>query len=243
MSSRKAQPRTSRSRPIAPGPASPGPTSPSTGATGALFSAITGLARQIGKRRAFESPEQEAFLNLFRTASFLETDFQHLFRAHGLTSPTYNVLRVLRGCKGDPAAPHGRTCSQVGEHLITHVPDVTRLVDRLEQQGLASRQRCDKDRRVVYVAITPKGETLLAALDGPVLDLHRAQLGHMTSGELSELSRLLVKARSGSTGPGSTGHGSTGHGEIETETSGAGAKPKSGKRPHAPGTSRIDTSL
>jgi DNA-binding MarR family transcriptional regulator len=153
------------------------------------------LAREIGKRRPFESPEQEAFLNILRTANFFATDFNHLFRQHGLTEATYNVLRILRGCKHDPEAPHGRTCSQVGEHMITQVPDVTRLVDRLEQMGLAERRRCQRDRRVVYVAITDRGMDVLANLDGPVLELHRAHLGHMASDELSMLSSLLAKAR------------------------------------------------
>lgn len=154
-----------------------------------------GLASEIGKRRPFELAEQEAYLNILRTTALFAADFNHLFKQHNLTEATYNALRILRGCKADPGAPYGRTCSQVGQHLIAQVPDVTRLVDRLEELGLAERRRCAKDRRVVYVAITDKGMDVLAQLDGPVLELHKTHLGHMTQQELNSLSELLTKAR------------------------------------------------
>jgi len=149
------------------------------------------LADEIGKKRPFDSPEQEAHLSVQRTASVLSGPFAELFKRHGLTAPTYNVLRILRGASGEG----GRPCHEVGEQLIAQGPDVTRLADRLEKQGFVERCRCDKDRRVVYVRITRKGLDLLAKLDGPTVDLHREQLKHMTKAELSELIRLLGRAR------------------------------------------------
>ncbi len=157
----------------------------------------TTLQHELGKRKPFDAPEQEAFLNVIRTASVLTSAFQRLFRAHKLSESTYNALRILRGSTTDAESHGTRTCSQIGEHLVAQVPDVTRLIDRLEQLGFAERVRCDKDRRVVHVRITRKGLDVLAKLDEPVLELHRAQLGHMSRGELSDLSRLLVKARQG----------------------------------------------
>ena len=151
------------------------------------------LADEIGKKKPFESPEQEAHLNVLRTASVLAGRFGTLFKRHGLTESTYNLLRILRG-----AATTGqgrRSCREIGEHLVAQVPDVTRLVDGLEKNGLAERCRCEKDRRVVFVQITKKGLDLLSKLDGPTLELHRALLGHMSRAELAELSRLLVMAR------------------------------------------------
>jgi DNA-binding MarR family transcriptional regulator len=159
------------------------------------------LQHEIGKRRPFDAPEQEAFLNLIRTASVLGASFQRLFREHRLSESTYNALRILRGAAGDPQSHGKRTCTEIGEHLVAQVPDVTRLVDRLEELGFAERTRCDQGRRVVYVRITRKGLDVLAELDEPVLATHREQLGHMTRHELAELSRLLVKARRGDAAP------------------------------------------
>lgn len=155
------------------------------------------LQYELGKRKPFDAPEQEAFLNVIRTASLLEAGFQRLFRTHKLSQATYNALRILRGAAAEPNGKGARTCTEIGEHLVAQVPDVTRLIDRLERLGLAERVRCEKDRRVVYVRITRKGLDVLARLDQPVIELHKAQLGHMSRAELSELSRLLVKARQG----------------------------------------------
>lgn len=152
------------------------------------------LQHEIGKRKPFDLPEQEAWLNLQRSAEHLSGDFQHLFKRHGLSTAQHNVLRILRGhAKPVPSL-------SIASQMVARVPDITRLVDRLEAAGLVERTRCEHDRRVVYVGITPKGMEILATLDQPVLDLHRAQLGHMTKRELAELNRLLEKARGAGNG-------------------------------------------
>src|SRR5690606_36958469 len=113
------------------------------------------LQREIGKKRPFDLPEQEAILNLWRTADHLEHRFDALFRAHGLSGRQYNVLRILRG-HGEPLPSQ-----RIGQEMLTRVPDITRLVDRLEKAGFVTRQRTQKDRRMVLVSITRKGLALL----------------------------------------------------------------------------------
>lgn len=157
---------------------------------------LSALAREIGKKRPFEVPEQEAFLNLFRTASVLQGPFEVLLRERGLSGAGYNALRILRG-----AGEEGRACHEIGCQMVARVPDVTRLVDRLERAGLVERRRSAADRRVVMVAITGAGLELLASLDEPMTRLHREGLGHLSVSELEELNRLLVKARSAQSGP------------------------------------------
>src|SRR5690349_19708554 len=152
--------------------------------------AKSALQEEINKRHPFECPEQEAALNVVRTADHLGQEFTRLFHGHGISGPQYNVLRILRGVGGD-----GLPCVDIAGQMITRMPDITRLVDRLEAAGLVARRRTEEDRRVVLVRITPAGLELLARLDRPVLDLHRRQLGHLTRAELAELNRLLVKAR------------------------------------------------
>ncbi|GJQ29462.1 MAG: hypothetical protein HBSAPP03_13460 [Phycisphaerae bacterium] len=151
---------------------------------------LSALAVETHKRRPFDSPEQEAHLSVLRTASVLEAPFAELFRGAGLSGPTYNVLRILRG-----AGPGGRACHEIAEHMVTRVPDVTRLLDRLESRGLVARTREMADRRVVTARITPAGLARLAALDRSTLDLHARLLGHLTRAELRTLTGLLAKAR------------------------------------------------
>jgi DNA-binding MarR family transcriptional regulator len=148
------------------------------------------LKDEIKKVNAFEHPEEEAYLNLLRTTTVLYAEFERLFKQAGLSEPQYNVLRILRGVGGC-----GVPCSDIGSRMIARVPDVTRLVDRLEAAGLVERCRIPNDRRVVQVKITQKGRDALAGLDAPLLELNRRLLRHMSREELAELSRLLEKAR------------------------------------------------
>lgn len=147
------------------------------------------LRREIKKRGPFESPEQEAMLNLVRTNDRFQFRFARLFREHGLTSSQYNVLRILRG-EGKPLP-----CLEIADRMVAAVPGITGLVDRLEAMGLVTRDRSTEDRRVVYVTTTAKALELLGKLDGPVADLHEKLMGHFTRPELRELNRLLEKAR------------------------------------------------
>jgi DNA-binding MarR family transcriptional regulator len=80
--------------------------------------------------------------------------------------------------------------------MVTREPDMTRLLDRLEQAGLATRHRTSRDRRVVLIKITEKGRELLGNMDEPIAAAHRQNLGHLTSDELAEINRLMIKARS-----------------------------------------------
>ena len=149
------------------------------------------LQRELKKRHPFESPEQEAVLNIVRTSDRFQNRFLRLFRAHGLTPSQYNVLRILRG-EGKPLP-----CLEIADRMIQMMPAITGLIDRLEQQGLVQRERCTEDRRVVYVAITEKARGVRGNLDEPVLELHRLLIGHLSRAEMTELSRLLEKARQG----------------------------------------------
>ncbi len=150
---------------------------------------MAALQRELKKKKPFEVPEQEALLNLLRTSDQLQIRFARLFRRFGLTPQQYNILRILRG-EGSPLP-----ILEVASRMITVVPGITGLIDRLEGLGLVTRERSTEDRRVVFVAITPKALDLLARLDEPVKALHRRLLGHLTPGELTELIRLLEKAR------------------------------------------------
>jgi DNA-binding MarR family transcriptional regulator len=152
--------------------------------------AMSALQQELGKRNPFDSPQQEALLNLVRTQDYLHQRFARLFEEHGLSGPQYNVLRILRG-HGGPGVPSQVIAGQ----MVNRMPDITRLVDRLEQAGLVERTRTAEDRRLVLVKITAAGLDALARLDHPVLELHEQLLGHLSREELAQLSALLVKAR------------------------------------------------
>lgn len=137
-----------------------------------------------------QSTEGEIFVNLQRTADVLAQQVEQLFKAHGLTGPQYNVLRILRG-----AEPEGLACRAISERMITHDPDMTRLLDRLESRGLIQRERQSDDRRVIKTRITAAGLDLLKTLDLPIRELHKKQFRHVSAARLKTLAELLQEVR------------------------------------------------
>lgn len=148
------------------------------------------LKDEIGKRKGFDSLEQEVFLNLMRTCDFLSREMEELFKPSGLSSAQYNVLRILRG-----AGDEGLACGEIGNRMIKHDPDMTRMLDRLEKRELITRCRLTTDRRVVRARISPAGLELLATLDEPTRRMHKTQLAHMGERNLKMLMKLLEQAR------------------------------------------------
>lgn len=148
------------------------------------------LKQEIKQTQPFASPQEEALLNVERTADHLRREVQLLLKPQGLTSTQYNALRILRG-----AGMEGLTCSELGNRLVSSDPDITRLLDRLAKQGLVRRQRHSRDRRIVLTEITEEGlrtlERITPALDNCV----RSLLNHMEAGRLEMLIDLLEEAR------------------------------------------------
>ena len=150
------------------------------------------IQAELQQSKAIGSLEEEAFLNLQRTANALSQRIAELLRSHDLTPAQYNVLRILRG-----AGERALNASDIAGRMITRDPDVTRLVDRLEKRGLVERWRCSEDRRVVWTRISPPGRELIDPLDAPVDELHRAMLSHLSAEKLQTLIALLEEARDG----------------------------------------------
>jgi DNA-binding MarR family transcriptional regulator len=148
------------------------------------------LQKELRQKRPFSSHEEEALLSIMRTAA----QFAHLtaesLKEFGITPTQYNVLRILRG-----ARPDGLCRNEVRDRLVAEVPDVTRLLDRMEESGLIVRKRDSEDRRIVNTMITPAGLKLLAQMDAPVAAAHKELLGHLGRRKLMQLSALLAEAR------------------------------------------------
>src|SRR5438034_8988775 len=94
------------------------------------------LAREIQQTKPFALLEEEAALNLARTFEVMQQRVSEALKPHQLTPTQYNILRILRG-----AGSAGVTCSQAGERMVNHDPDMTRLLDRLEARKLVERAR------------------------------------------------------------------------------------------------------
>ncbi len=141
--------------------------------------------------RTARSLEQQVFIEVMRAADALVRGLDRVLKPAGLSPTQYNVLRILRG-----AGPGGLSCRETAERMLTHDPDLTRLLDRLEARRLVTRSRQRRDRRVINVRVTAKkGLALLRALDQPVLEARQRQLRHLGRRRLQALARLLAEAR------------------------------------------------
>jgi DNA-binding MarR family transcriptional regulator len=150
----------------------------------------TSLQQELKQTRPFKSPQEEAHLNIVRTASMLTSHFEQFLKPHGITSTQYNVLRILRG-----TGTGGLCRNELGDRLITRMPDVTRLLDRMEEAGLVTRERQEADRRMVRTTLTRAGRKLVDDLDPLVEQEHARILGKLTRAQLKLLNELIALAR------------------------------------------------
>ena len=148
------------------------------------------MLEEIKQAKPFTSRQQEAALNILRTADALKRGVDTLLKRHGISSAQYNVLRILRG-----AGAAGLYCSGIAERMITAEPDVTRLLTRMEKLGLLLRHRESDDRRVVTATVTERGLLLLRELEQPLRELQAQQFALLNEDEIETLIGGLEKVR------------------------------------------------
>lgn len=148
------------------------------------------LEQEIKQTRPFPRRETEAMVSILRTAAVLDHLVGDALKPHGLTGTQYNVLRILRG-----AGEQGLCGREVGERLISQVPDVSRLLDRMEEVGLVTRERDPGDRRHVTARISTEGLRLLEEVDPLLREIEQRRFGRVGADELRTLVELLAAVR------------------------------------------------
>lgn len=150
------------------------------------------LQAELKQGKPFSGLKEELWLNLSRTASVLGHTLEQKLRASGLSATQYNVLRILRGAGGD-----GLCQWEIGARLVAQVPDVPRILDRMDRAGWVRRARGTADRRVMMTTLTAGGMEVLAGLDEPLAEAMVGMFGGLSEDEMQRLNELLVVAREG----------------------------------------------
>jgi DNA-binding MarR family transcriptional regulator len=150
---------------------------------------MASLADELRMTKPFATAEEEAILSVVKTAEVLAGEMADLLKALDLSAAQYNVLRILRGSKD------GLPCGEIAGRMVNRDPDITRLLDRLEQQGLTTRERDPRDRRVVRAQITAIGLKRLQELEPTLSSFRRDQFSDFTQSELETLIQLLQRMR------------------------------------------------
>lgn len=151
---------------------------------------MTSQTKLKSKTSLFDSLEQEAYLQLWRTYDRLREIEETMFGVHGISAQQYNALRLLKS-----VYPKKLATSELSARLVSRAPDMTRLLDKLEELHLIERNRCAKNRRLVEVVITEQGLAKLKSLASDVRKCNRDQLGHLSQSELKTLIAILREAR------------------------------------------------
>jgi DNA-binding MarR family transcriptional regulator len=124
------------------------------------------------KQSKFKNEHHKMVINLLYTASWLEVQHQHMIKPYGITMQQYNILRILRGQKGQPLS-----VNELISRMLDQNSNASRLVDKLYQKKLVDRTICPKDRRQVEVRITDAGLDLLKEIDEPMNALESLTCG------------------------------------------------------------------
>lgn len=149
-----------------------------------------GLQAEMGQRRPFKSPNQEAAVALLRTASVVTRAFARVVEPSGLSWAQYNALRVIRG-----AGRGGIPTLAIRERMIDEGTTITRLLDKLEAADLIRRERSEPDRRQVLCSVTEAGRRLLDGLDPKVDALDEEVVGFLSPARLEGFVRVLEEIR------------------------------------------------
>lgn len=145
---------------------------------------------QIIKSTIKLSITKKVMLNLAYTKNYMGDKFTELLKPYGISSEQYNVLRILRGQKGNPL-----NMQDIQERMVTKNSNTTRLIDKLLIKNMVIRNTCPNNRRKIEIQITNNGLKLLSELD-PIIENHELILtDKLSNNELEKLNELLEKIR------------------------------------------------
>ena len=148
------------------------------------------IQEELKQNKPFPNLRAEAIVSLIRTAAVLNHMFNETLKPYGITMTQYNVLRILRGSEET-----GLCGRDIGDRLVSPVPDVTRLLDRMEEMKLLTRRRDTVDRRYVATFITDKGRDLLKEVDPKLEATADARVASLDDDSLRSLIAMLEALR------------------------------------------------
>jgi DNA-binding MarR family transcriptional regulator len=151
---------------------------------------MANLQAEIKQTKPFASPIDEALLSVLRTAAVLEHHLTEALKPYGITHTQYNVLRILRG-----AGSAGLCGREVAERLVSKVPDISRLLDRMEEMNLIDRERDPGDRRHVTARISSKGLRVVEQTTPDLVAVERKRFAGLEPERVKLLIESLAQIR------------------------------------------------
>lgn len=129
---------------------------------------------------------QRSVIHLVLVNNRIQEAVSHALKPFGVSSQQFNVLRILRGQKGQPA-----NLQTLSDRMVSRMSNTTRLVDKLLDKGYLSRTVCPSNRRKVEILLTPAGADALQGMDQAVREAETKLMEPFSDQDLSHLNTLL----------------------------------------------------
>lgn len=128
--------------------------------------------------------------NILHTGNWMNEKFSDHLKQYALSIQQFQVLRSLKGLKGEPA-----DLLTLQAEMVSKNSNTTRLVEKLRLKGLITRIQSEVNRRKVEIRITDAGLDLLEEIDVTHKKFEKDVVGGLTKREINTLNRLLEKIR------------------------------------------------
>lgn len=133
---------------------------------------------------------KKTVLNISYTSNVIRDSISNILKPFDISIEQFNVLRILRGQKGEPT-----NLQDIQSRMVSKMSNTTRLVDKLILKTYVERFVCEQNRRKVEIFITPQGLDLLKEIDPKVDDTEKNITSTLSKEELTTLNILLTKLR------------------------------------------------
>ncbi len=133
-----------------------------------------------------------AIFAIIKTGHWITDQVSIELKEFDTTEPQFNVLRILKGRKGEPI-----TVAEIQEQMVQRTSNVTRIIDRLLIKGFVNRKECSTNRRKMDITLTETGAAFLEKLNEKVAQMHEPMTDNLTDEELKTLTELITKLKKG----------------------------------------------
>lgn len=140
----------------------------------------------IIKTSATLPPERRAIIHLLLVSNRISETMAQALKPFEVSMQQFNVLRILRGQKGEPA----NMCT-INERMVSKMSNTTRLVDKLIAKGFVRRNVCPENRRKVEIFLTDLGRDRLLEMDRVVDAQEKGLMDQLTQKDLETLNKIL----------------------------------------------------
>lgn len=127
---------------------------------------------------------------IIRTGHWITDQVSAELKEYDISEPQFNVLRILKGQKGNPI-----TVQEIQDRMVQRTSNVTRIIDKLLSKKFVVREECASNRRKLDITLTKLGEDYLKLLDQKVIDFHKPMTGNLSDEELEQLTVLIKKLK------------------------------------------------